>query len=405
MSQSCRHVLDGVKVLDFTQMLAGPAGSRAMAEMGAEVLKIEAPGGDHLRQFPYRRDERSAHFIQQNRGKKSLCVDLKSERGRELVAELIPHVDVLIENFTPGTIGRLGFAYDVVRELNPQIIMCSLSAFGQTGPLAAKPGYDYIAQAYSGVASMIGDPDGPPSLVGLGIGDVMTGMHAVAAITAALFHRERTGRGQYVEVSLLDALFHCHEVNVQIHTASGGLVKPTRSGSQHPQVTPVGIFPAADGYLFLAVVTDRQWPMFCRAMGRPELATDERYAAVADRFAHRDEVVDLVETWLAGLTVEEAVRVLEAEWVPVGPIQSVEQAVNHPHLRERGTVQPIEDRVLGSFEIPRMPLRFPEMDEPLTLDAPFLGEHTEAVLAEYLGYGPAEYRALLDDGVVSEGPT
>jgi crotonobetainyl-CoA:carnitine CoA-transferase CaiB-like acyl-CoA transferase len=217
--------------MDFSQVLAGPTLTRFMAEMGADVMKVELPPeGDLSRRLPYIRDGRSGYFIQQNRGKKSLCVDVKNPKGRELIERLLPEIDVLVESFTPGAFARLGFDYERVREINPRIIMCSISAFGQEGPLATTPGYDNIGQAYAGVTSMVGNPDGTPDLIGLAIGDVLTGVHAAAAVGAALFHRERTGEGQYLDISLLDSYFHCHEMNIQAWSGSRGAIQPTRSG-------------------------------------------------------------------------------------------------------------------------------------------------------------------------------
>ena len=401
-----RHVFDGVRVLDFTQVLAGPTVTRLMAEMGAEVVKVELPpGGDFSRGMPYVKDRRSGYFVQQNRGKKSLCVDVKDPRGRALVMELVSSVDVVVESFSPGTIARLGFGYDAVSEANPRVVMCSVSAFGQDGPLSTRPGYDNIAQAYAGITSMVGDPDGPPSLTAAALGDVMTGVHGLAAVASALFHRERTGRGQHVEVSLLDSYFHCHEINVQAYSGSGGAVRPTRSGSHHPAVCPFGIFRAPDGYVLIGVPADRHWPDLCRAMGRPDLATDPRYATNAARCERRPDLVALLEGWLAGVgNVDEAVRLLESERVPVAPILSVEEAVHHPHLRGRRTVRTVTDRVWGALEIPGFPLRFSAFPEELPLEAPFLGEHNREILSAYLGRTPPDYQQLLADGVLVEEP-
>jgi crotonobetainyl-CoA:carnitine CoA-transferase CaiB-like acyl-CoA transferase len=219
--QQPKHILDGYRVIDFTQALAGPTVTRLMAEMGAEIVKVEIPPrGDFSRELPFLKEGRSAYYVQQNRGKKSLCLDPKTPEGLEIIKKLIPQMDVLVENFAPGVIGRMGLDYETVKAINPRIIMCSVSAFGQTGPLTSRPGYDNIAQAYSGVTYMIGEPDGSPYLPGLGLGDVSTGAHAVAAIACALLYRERTGRGQHLDIALIDAYFHCHELNVQIFSNS-----------------------------------------------------------------------------------------------------------------------------------------------------------------------------------------
>ena len=212
-----KHVLDGFKALDFTQFVAGPTVTKLMAEMGAEVIKVEfAPDGDRSRGMPYLKNQRSGYFVQQNRGKLSLCVDVKNPAGRKIIRDLIPKVDVLVENFAPGVIARMGFDYENVKELNPKIIMCSVSTFGQTGPLANDPGYDFIGQAYAGVTSLSGEEGGPHYPPMLAIGDVSTGVHALAAIACALLHRDRSGEGQYLDISLLDSYFHYHDLGLQI---------------------------------------------------------------------------------------------------------------------------------------------------------------------------------------------
>ncbi len=233
-----KHILDGIKVLDFTQYLAGPSTTRLMAEMGADIIKVErAPYGDPVRGIGYIKNRRSAYYIQQNRGKRSLCLDFSLPKSMEILKDLVPKVDILMENYSPGVIAKLGLDWDTVHKLNPECIMCSLSAFGQTGPLSSLSGFDYIAQAYAGVTSMIGEKDGPAYLPMLGLGDVNAGVHALAAINGALFHRGRGYGGQYLDISLLDAYFHCHEVNVQTYSGSGGEIVPTRSERSWGQPT------------------------------------------------------------------------------------------------------------------------------------------------------------------------
>jgi crotonobetainyl-CoA:carnitine CoA-transferase CaiB-like acyl-CoA transferase len=391
-----RHVLDGFKVLDFTQFVAGPTVTKLMAEMGAEVIKVElAPDGDRCRSVAYVKNERSGYFVQQNRGKLSLCVDVRTGTGTRILRELVPKVDVLVENFAPGVIARLGFDYDSVRELNPKIVMCSVSTFGQTGPLASDPGYDYIGQAYAGVTWLSGEQDGPHYPPMLAVGDVSTGVHALAAIACALLHRDRTGEGQYLDISLLDAYFHYHDLNVQMVSASGGAVKPQRTGMHYAALCPAGIFKGRDGYLFVFAWLDHHWVKFCEIIKRPEFGTDPRFADNASRLKNRSEVITIIERWLAELPGNEvAVQMLREARIPSAPILSVEQAMNHPHLRERQTVQKVHDRLLGDFEIPGFPLRFSAFPERLELEAPFLGEHNAKVLTEYLGYTPEQISGL-----------
>jgi len=402
-----QHILDGYKVLDFTQVLAGPTTTRLMVELGAEVVKLElAPGGDFARSLPWKHETgRSAYHVQQNRGKKSLCIDAKSEEGREVIKGLISQVDVVIENFAPGTIERLGFPWEKVKEINPRAIMCSISAFGQGGPLTNLPGYDYIAQAYAGVTHMIGDPDRAPSFPLLGIGDVMTGVHAAAAIGFALLFREKTGRGQYVDISLLDSYFHCHEVNVEIYSATKGEYEPKRAGSHHYAVCPLGLFKGKDTYMFI-IALDHQWPHLCKAMNRNDLITDPRYDTNVKRVEKISEVAAIIEEWLAGTPDDEtALKRLEECRVPCAPVLSIAEAVAHPHLRERKTIRKVEDEIIGELEIPGMPLRFSEFPELLDLHAPYLGEHNEEILDRYLGYGKDKIADLVRSGVLHRGDT
>jgi crotonobetainyl-CoA:carnitine CoA-transferase CaiB-like acyl-CoA transferase len=400
-----KHVLDGYKVLDLTQFLAGPAATRVMVEAGAEVIKVEWPGGDPSRKFPFLgKDGRSAYYVQQNRGKRSVAVDLKAPEGIAIVKELAAQSDVLIENFAPGEMDRLGLGYDAIKAVNPKIVMCSISAFGQTGPLAHLPGFDNIGQAYSGITSMIGDPDKPPAFPMAAIGDVSTGVHAACAIAFALLYRERTGKGQYLDISLLDSYFHYHEVNVQAWSCSKGEIKPTRSGSHHYAVAPGGIFKSKDAYLFLLPIL-HMWPKLCEIMGRPELAEDPRYIDNASRAKNQKELIVIIEAWLQAQESDEAaIRILEEGHIPVAPILSVEQACRHPHMIERETVRTIYDRSLGSFQAPGNPLRFSEFPAHLDLEAPYLGEHNAEVLGDCLGYSGARITDLVKRGVLHSEP-
>lgn len=401
-----KHIYDGIRVLDFTQVLAGPTMTRLLAEMGAEVIKVELPpGGDRSRALPYSRDGRSGYHIQQNRGKRSLCIDLHSVEGRQIVFDLLPHIDIVADSFSPGTLADLGLTYEAMKEVRPGLIMCSVSAFGQDGELAGKPGYDHIAQAYSGITSMVGSPGEAPSLTSFGVGDVTTGVYGMAALASALFYRERTGEGQWVEVSLLDTYVNSHEINVQAYSGSGGDIKPTRSGSHHYAVCPFGIYRTSDGFVFIAVPSEHQWPYLCRAMSREDLIEDVRFNMNIARCNRVTEVVEIIEDWLATLAgTDEAVRVLEAERVPVAPVLSVEQAIHHPHLRERRTIRSVSDRVWGAIEIPGLPMRFSAYPDELALEAPFLGEHNEAILGEYLGYDAKACESLANSGVLAAEP-
>jgi crotonobetainyl-CoA:carnitine CoA-transferase CaiB-like acyl-CoA transferase len=395
-------MLSGYKVLDFTQFVAGPTVTKLMAEMGAEVIKIElAPKGDLCRTFPYVRDQRSAYFVQQNRGKMSLCVDIKSAGGNAIVRALVPKVDVLVENYAPGVIGRMGLDYDSVRKLNPNIVMCSVSTFGQTGPLASAPGYDFIGQAYAGVTSLSGEEGGdyyPPALA---IGDVSTGVHAYAAVATALLHRERTGEGQHLDISLLDSYFHYQDLAVELVSASHGEKRAQRMGNQIGVLSPAGIFKTRTGSLWIFAFQENHWASLCRVIGRTALTQDPRCIDNVARVANRGMVNQAIGDWLMSLPgTDAAVALLREGHIPHAPVLTVEEAMAHPHLRERRTVRTIHDRLLGNFQVPGFPLRFSAFPGELDLQAPLLGEHNRHILSAILGYSGERIDALEREGVL-----
>ncbi|MDP6833475.1 MAG: CoA transferase, partial [Alphaproteobacteria bacterium] len=299
-----KHILDDIVVIDFSQVIAGPACTRLMAELGAEVIKVElAPAGDPARLLPMVRDGHSAYFAQHNQGKRGICVDLRQPAGLEILKSLIAKADVLVENFSPGAISRLGLGWDVVAALNPDLIMCSISAFGQDGPLRALPGYDYIAQAYAGVSSMIGDPDAPPALPGLALGDIGTSMTALAAINGALFWRERNnGGGQFLDIALLDYYFYSHELNVEYASLGGA---PMRNGGHHGAIAPMGIYRAKQGFIMIITLA-HQWPQVCEAMARPDLIEDPRFIDNQARLDHVEALTAIIEDWLQSFPDTEA---------------------------------------------------------------------------------------------------
>jgi crotonobetainyl-CoA:carnitine CoA-transferase CaiB-like acyl-CoA transferase len=405
MAERPRHVLDGYRVLDFTHIVAGPTCTLMLAEMGAEVIKVEfAPDGDPARGGPYIVNNRSGYFVQHNRGKKGLCIDLKHPEGGDIIRGLIPQVDVLVENYAPGVMGRLGFDYAAVSSLNPAIVMCSISAFGQQGPLANEPGFDYLGAAYAGIVSMCGEPNGAPYVPMVALGDVSTGVHAMGAICAALLGRARTGHGQHLDISLLDTYMHYHECGVETHSLSHGEVMPTRSGQHSWYAVPAGIFKGRDHYFIIMAPLDRHFSALCRSMGQPELAVDERFRTNADRLANLNELIAIMEQWLQEVGDDAAMATMKEYRVPHAPVLSVAEAVKHPHLRERGTVRTVHDRILGDFEVPGFALRFSDYPGRLELEAPTLGEHNEDILRRYLSYPLSRIRELEQKGVLRNGP-
>ena len=399
-----KHILDGYRILDFTQYLAGPTTSRLAAELGAEVIKVELmPAGDPVHLLPHRRKGRSGYYIQQSRGKKSICVDIRNPKGLALIKDLVKECDILLENFAPGAIARLGLGYDVVKEIKPDIIMCSISAFGQTGPLSSLPGFDYIAMAVSGVMDMIGNPDEPPYFPMLGIGDVSAGVHALAAINGALLYHMKTGKGQHIDISLLDAYFHSHEINVQAYSGSKGKIVPKRAGHHHYAAAPLGLFKCQDGFLFMVVMA-RQWGLLCEAMGRKDLAKSPEFDTNMKRVERKEELVEIIEGWLSNYKRDDALKLLEDLHIPVAPVLSVPEAMEHPHLIEREVIRTIHDRGYGELQIPGVPLRFSEFPEKLDLQAPYLGEFNREVFGDILGMSDADVDALENEGVLKSEP-
>jgi crotonobetainyl-CoA:carnitine CoA-transferase CaiB-like acyl-CoA transferase len=399
-------LLAGTTVLDFTQYLAGPTATRLMAELGADVIKVEqATSGDPARAIPFVKEGRSVYFIQQNRGKKSLCVDFNRPEGVELIKALVPKVDVVIENYGPGVLEKRGLDYTSLRAINPGLIMCSVSIFGRQGPLSHLTGYDYIAQAYAGIMDMTGDPDGPPRFVGVAIADGIAGVNAFAALGYALLHRDRTGRGQFVDISMVDALYHMHSVEVQMFAATGGVYQPKRFGIHHHLSCPQGVFRSTDGYIVILAL-DRQWPGVARALGKPELIDDPRFAKFDQRGVHRDELIEMIETWLQSFPNDRAaLDVLAKHRVPAAPVLTVEETIEHPHFVARQMVRRVPDPVLGEVTIPGFPFKFSDYPDLLPLAAPRLGEHNGEVLERYLGRSRGSVSGLQNRGVLHSAST
>ncbi|MDH4147760.1 MAG: CoA transferase [Acidimicrobiia bacterium] len=396
------RILEGVKVLDFTQYLAGPTVTRLMAELGADIVKVEqAPYGDPARKLPYFADGRSAYFVQQNRGKRSVCVDFDRPEAIEVLRDLVRATDVVVENYGPGVLEKRGLDYASLAQINPRLVMASISAFGRrNSPLAHKVGFDTIAQAFSGFMHMTGDREGPPYFVGVGFADVSAGVHALTGLALALFHRERTGSGQWVDISMIDCLFHAHELNVQL-PAANPRVNPKRAGLHGGVGFPAGTFQGPQGYIVI-IALDRQWPNFAQAVGHPEWVDDERYATGRERARNRAELVEMTEAWMATFaTDQEVLDVLEAHRVPCAPVLSPREALEHPYYLEREMVRTVPDPILGEVKIPGFPFKFSQRPDLPELATPALGEHNAATLAAWAGYDQARIDALAADGVLS----
>ncbi|MGH7001557.1 MAG: CaiB/BaiF CoA transferase family protein, partial [Stellaceae bacterium] len=396
------QMLQGYHVLDFTHFVAGPTCTRIMAELGADVIKVErSHEGDHVRAMGLQSpDGMSTYYFQHSHSKRSLALDLRKPRAKEILLKLIPKIDVVVENFAPGVIADMGFGYEALSKLNPKLVMCSISAAGQSGPLRDRPGYDFIGAAFAGVTGLLGEADRPPIIPTMAIGDVSTGVAAAMAVGYALLNAERTGKGQYLDASLTDTYFHMHELSVPVISIRKEKFSPHRNGSQHPYGSPSGVFKCPGGFIML-LVQDHEFSRLARALGRPELATDERFKNNGRRVRNNAALKEMIEDWFATFPDRDSVvAALDKFRVPCGPVLSLEEAMAHPHLRERQTVRRVNDPVIGDFDIPDFPVKFSGWAERTELKASRLGEDNEAVLREMIGISDAELAELYSEQVL-----
>jgi crotonobetainyl-CoA:carnitine CoA-transferase CaiB-like acyl-CoA transferase len=394
-------LLSGVKVLDFTQYLAGPSATRLLADLGADIIKIErAPDGDLGRKIHLVEPGISAFFLAASAGKKSLGIEFKHPKGLEIVRELVRQVDVAVENYSPGVMAKYGLDYASLKEVNPRLIMCSVSGYGQDGPYAHHTSFDIIAQAQSGVMAMTGEPDGPPEYVGNYFGDPNAGIHGALAICAALFHRAMTGEGQYIDVSQLESLVYLDYINFPLFLMSGGAIKPHRFGGDFFNICPYGVYRAKKGYIVFAVA-EHQWPSLVKAMSKPELATDPRYATQVARCQRRPEVRKYIEDWLQTFDDDETpLKILAEARIPSAPILDIPQAAAHPQLKARGLFQDVPHPILGLAPIAKAPFHLSTATVEIPFRAPLLGEHNEEILQSCLGYTPEQIAALYREGAI-----
>ncbi|GGN59745.1 CoA transferase [Novosphingobium indicum] len=392
--------LAGVRVLDFTRVLAGPAASLALADLGAEVFKIEPPGtGDETRTFPPMRDGESHYYLAINRGKRSIVVDLKSAEGIALVKDLAAKCDVLVENYRPGVMDRLGLGYETIKAINPRLIYCSISGYGQTGPLKDRPSFDIVLQAMSGALSMNGEPDGLPMKLGIPLGDLVGGINGPIGILSALYERERTGMGRHIDISLMDGLMGMLGYIAQLAFFTGK--DPQRVGSQHPNLVPYGIFPANDGSIVIACLTPSFWSRVCRSIERPELIEDARYDTLEKRRDAREEVNAIVSAFTEQHTVDDLVEIFTHHEVPHAPILGVTEALSQPQAVARDMVVQTDHATLGSIPIVNRSIRFTDAEQPVPEAPPVLGQHTETILSDVLELSPERIAALRAAGVIA----
>ncbi len=390
--------LQGVKILDLCRVVSGPFATMLLGDLGADVLKIEEPNnGDEARTYgpPFVGGE-SAYFLSVNRNKRSCAVDLKSEGGKELILRLASAGDVVIENFRPGTMERLGLGFETLRKANDRLVYCGISGFGRSGPEANRPGYDLILQGESGVMDITGDADGPPTKVGTSIADLVTGLYAAQAVLAALAQRQRTGKGGRVDVSMLDSMASLLTFNAGMYYTSGK--SPKRRGNAHPTISPYETFQASDGWFNLGVANDRFWASFCKVMDRPDLMAEPRYARAADRAALRSELKAVLEPIFRERPRDYWTALFAGASIPCGAIKSVGEVCEAPQLVARGVARSMQHPAAGDLRYLASTVRFDDQPPPDARRPPLLGEHTNEILTEWLSMDDAEIANFADKG-------
>jgi formyl-CoA transferase len=383
--------LEGVRVLDFSRVLAGPYCTMMLGDLGADVIKVESPEGDDTRRWgpPYQGTE-SAYYLCCNRNKRSIVLDLTTDGDRDIARKLALKSHVIVENFKLGTMERWGLSYEELSAEDPSLVYCSISGYGRTGPDAPLPGYDYVMQGVGGIMSITGEPDGPPGKVGVAIVDLTAGMFALSSILAALRVRDLTGQGQRIDMSLLDSHL-AWLANVGSNYLISGEV-PQRYGHAHANIVPYQAFEASDGWVILAVGNDRQWLRFCAAIDRPDLAADPRFITNSDRVRNRSLLVPLLETLFRTRTQSAWLSLLQASDVPAGPVNTVDRALSGPQVEARRMVRTVDHPAIGPFRMVASPLKLELTPPTIRRHPPTLGEHTEEILRELLPASSTEAR-------------
>jgi formyl-CoA transferase/CoA:oxalate CoA-transferase len=392
--------LDDIFVVDLSRILSGPVCTMLMADMGAQIIKVEPPpvGDDSRLWGPPFIGGISTYFLSVNRNKKSLGLNLKTEGGRRILWKLIEKADVLIENFRPGVLGKLGFGYDAVSKANPRAIYCSISGFGQTGPYRERPGYDVIAQGESGMMDLTGYPDGPPAKLGASLADVMAGLYAFNGICLALLARHKTGKGQFVDVSLLDGMVSALTYHALIYLSTKR--SPKRAGTRHPSIVPYECFEARDGFVNIAVTNQKQWENLCQVLGFPEIAHDPRFESMEARLEHYSELRPKIERVVAGMSRREVIGTMSEVGIPAGPINTVGEILEDPHIHAREMVRELVHPDYGPLRVLGIPIKLSDTPGAVENAPPKFGEHNREVLSG-LGFGEDDVSRFEKDGVIS----
>lgn len=393
--------LENIKVLDFTRVVGGPFCTLLMQNLGAEVIKVEIPGGgDTFRTFPPLTEGLEGYgFLILNRGKKSITLNLEAKRGREIAKELVKKVDVIVENFRPGVMERLGLSYEELRKINPPLIYASISGFGHSGPRSSQASFDIVAQAMGGLMSVTGFPDTPPTRTGPSIGDYMGGLNATIAILTALFYREKTGEGQTIDISLQDGIWSITGMEYIGTYALYGNV-PLRYGNGHLRGTPYGTYPTKDGYAVIAIGTVGHWESFLKVIGRTDLIGVPKYATQSERHKYKDEVDTIVSEWTKERTAAEVLNELEKANLPCSPLPTFEEVLNDPHLLSRDMIIEVQQPISGNLRMPGSVFKLSKTPGNASSPAPFLGQHNYEVYSGILGYSEQEVRELENSGII-----
>ena len=391
--------LKGIQVLDLTRILAGPYATMILRDLGAEVIKIEQPGvGDEARGIGPFKNDFSLYFMSINRGKKSLTLNLKSPRGKEIFMELVKKSDLLVENFRPGTMKKLGLDYESLKAHHPSLLYAACSGFGQTGPYATRGAYDMIIQGMGGIISITGEPNRPPVRVGTSIGDLTAALFTTIGVLSALRHRDQIGEGQFIDVGMLDCQVAILE-NAMVRYLSNGEI-PQPLGQRHPTITPFEAFESADGYVVIAMGNDVLWGKFCEHVNRRELIDDERFRTNALRTEHHDELFPILAEIMRQRTTAQWTEELEEIGVPCGPVNTIDKVASDPQVRAREMIVEVDHEMTGRIGIPGIPIKLSETPGRVDAPAPNLGEHTVEVLTDFLGMAPDDVDQLKREGVV-----
>jgi CoA:oxalate CoA-transferase len=397
--------LSNIRVLDLSHVLAGPTATMILGDLGAEVIHVEPPQGDDAREYgPFVKKvdkNHSAYFISLNRNKKSIVLNLKQDKGKGILRELIKISDVMVENFRPGTMTALGFSWEEVQKINQKIIYASISGFGHEAlpGYANRPAYDIVAQAYSGLMSITGHENGPPTRVGSSIGDIMAGHQAAIAILAALFHRTLTGKGQHYDGSMVDGLFSIMENAVVRYTANGEIPKPL--GTAHPTITPFQAFPTKEDWIIIAIGSDKLWAQLCMVLNRKDLIRDTRFNTNNLRTKNREACINILTKELEQKTAAQWAAVFEKEGVPCSLVNNIKQICEDPQIQLRNMLVEIDQKEVGKIKIAGSPIRLSETPGTVYRSAPALGEHTAEILSSWLKKTKTEIASLRKEGVIN----